>query len=229
MPPSARRPPKKLRWLSYILLISSICPFGISQASSPTQGRPSFAIQPLGKTDPLFIELAHEAIAETFSYETITLLSPKPLPESAYYEPRKRYRAEKILEYLYSLRTENNEKIIGLTSSDISTTKAPHDDWGIFGMAFINGSTCVVSTFRLDGDTVDTALFRERLKKVIAHEVGHILGLQHCPTPGCLMQDAQGRISTIDGSDGRLCPRCQGRLGLNDPASSNAARNPSPL
>ena len=66
-------------------------------------------------------------------------VNPKPLPESAYYEPRKRYRAEKILEYLYSLRTDKNEKIVGLTSSDISTTKDPYDDWGIFGMALSQG------------------------------------------------------------------------------------------
>lgn len=138
-----------------------------------------------------------------------------PLPESAYYEPRKRYRAEKILEYLYSLRTGKNEKIVGLTGSDISTTKDPYDDWGIFGMAFINGSTCVVSTFRLGGDKGDPVRFHERLKKVIAHEVGHILGLTHCLTSGCLMRDAQGRIANIDGNDGHLCPRCRERLRIS--------------
>lgn len=180
----------------------------------PGQKGVSFAIQPLGDVAPAYIGIARSAISEAYGYEKITLLIPKPLPESAYYEPRKRYRAEKILEYLYSLRTENNEKLVGLTSSDISTTKDPYGDWGIFGMAFINGSTCVVSTFRLGEGKVDTALFHERLKKAIAHEVGHILGLQHCPTPGCLMQDAQGRISTVDESDGRLCRRCRESLSL---------------
>ena len=216
MPPGVRKPPKRRRLLSSILLISSIYLLGISRASSPAQGRPSIAIQPLGKMDPSIIELSRVAIAETFGYETVALLSPKPLPESAYYEQRKRYRAEKILEYLYSLRTDKIEKIVGLTISDISTTKDPYDDWGIFGMAFINGSTCVVSTFRLGAGKVDAALFHERLKKVITHEVGHILGLPHCPTPGCLMQDVQGRIATIDGSDGRLCRRCRESLGLKE-------------
>ena len=216
MPVGARRPLKKQRLFSNILLISSINLLGISQALPPPQGRPSFAIQPLGKMDPLIIELARVAIAETFGYETVALLSPKSLPESAYYEQRKRYRAEKILEYLYSLRTDKIEKIVGLTISDISTTKDPYDDWGIFGMAFINGSTCVVSTFRLGEGKVDTARFHKRFKKVITHEVGHILGLPHCPTPGCLMHDVQGRIATVDGSDGRLCRRCRESLGLKE-------------
>ncbi|NLH76077.1 MAG: matrixin family metalloprotease [Acidobacteria bacterium] len=207
-------------------LVLSIDRFGLIL---PGQKGVSFAIQPLGSVVPAYTGIARSAISDAYGNEKIALLSPKPLPESAYYEPRKRCRAEKILEFLYSLKTDEIDKAVGLTSSDISTTKDPYDDWGIFGMAYINGRTCVISTYRLGEGKVDTALFLERLKKVIAHEVGHILGLQHCPTPGCLMQAAQGRIATIDGSEGRLCPRCQGRLGLKDTASSRAARNPSPL
>ena len=142
---------------------------------------------------------------------------------------RQRYRAEKILEFLYSLRTDKIDKIVGLTSSDISTTKDPYDDWGIFGMAFINGSTCVVSTFRLGEGKVDTVLFHERLKKVIAHEVGHILGLPHCPTPGCLMQDAQGRIATIDGSDGVFVPDVEDASGSRTRRVLKRPGTPSPL
>ena len=44
------------------------------------------------------------------------------------------------------------------------------------------------------------ALVRERLWKVAIHELGHTLGLPHCPNNGCLMQDAHGTVKTDCGA-----------------------------
>lgn len=46
-----------------------------------------------------------------------------------------------------------------------------------------------------------------RVANVIAHERGHLDGLRHCATPGCLMQ----AVGTLDGLDARSdepCGRC---------------------
>ncbi len=179
----------------------------------PAQKMESFAIQPLGEIDPDLISMARSSLAETFGAGVITVLAPQELPSKAFYEPGKRYRAERLLEDLSELRTDQFTKIIGLTKMDISTTKGRYEDWGIFGMAFLGGSACVISSYRLGRDKVDAALFAARVKKVIAHEVGHILGLPHCPTPGCLMADARGLIATVDRSNGRLCQECKKELG----------------
>jgi archaemetzincin len=47
-----------------------------------------------------------------------------------------------------------------------------------------------------------------RLAKVAVHEIEHTLGLPHCPTHGYLMEDAEGKVVTVDrGRD--FCARCQ--------------------
>jgi len=44
--------------------------------------------------------------------------------------------------------------------------------------------------------------------RISTHEVGHVLGLPHCPTPKCVMNDANESIKTIDKSTGDLCDKC---------------------
>lgn len=88
----------------------------------------------------------------------VVLLKPFPLPEQAWYEPRNRYRADSLIDWLKN-RVNNNEIIIGLTSKDISTTKNEIKDYGIIGLGFTPGKSCVVSTFRLKKQNLKKQLF----------------------------------------------------------------------
>ena len=73
------------------------------------------------------------------------------LPEAAWYKPRNRYRANILLENLNSY--SGYDKIIGITTKDISTTKNNIYDWGIMGLANCPGKSCVISTFRIKRQT----------------------------------------------------------------------------
>jgi archaemetzincin len=150
-----------------------------------------------------------QAILSTFDVEVISLPS-QPLPDVAYYRPRNRYRADKLLEFLANTASLDGARVIGITEVDISTTKGEYYDWGIFGLSRMPGSVCVVSTWRLRSRTSEE-WFYERLKKVVLHELGHTFGLDHCPTRGCLMEDAKGRVSTVD-AETDFCEDCRAEL-----------------
>lgn len=168
---------------------------------------PVIAIQPLG---PIKAERVAEVKKEleTVYGVGVEILEIKPLPKESWYEPRGRYRAEKLLTFLNDKTPERYRVVIGLTAKDISTTKDEHEDWGIFGLGELDGRVCVVSTFRLNARGADEAKLRVRLRRVAVHEVGHVMALEHCPIKGCVMQDADSSIETVDHGTGGFCDDC---------------------
>lgn len=185
--------------------------FCLLPGPAAAQRSATIALQPLDSFDPRLIDIASAAISETYGVKSITVLPVKPLPQSARYGPGGRFRAEKLLDHLEGGRSDYS-RIVGLTSADISTTKGPYADWGIFGMANRKSTACVASTFRLAKAGADKALFEARFRKVVIHEVGHTFGLAHCAVAGCVMEDARGTIKTVDQSGGRLCSWCRRHL-----------------
>jgi archaemetzincin len=174
----------------------------------------TIALQPFDDFDTAFIASVESGIRASYGEVTIVVLPARPLPQSAYYRPRNRYRAEKLLMFLDSTKDASHTKIVGLTATDISTTRGKHYDWGIFGYGGISAAPCVVSTFRLRGGNADRKRVTERLVKVVNHELGHTFGLVHCATKGCLMADAKGSIGPVDRSDGMLCAGCRNLLSV---------------
>jgi archaemetzincin len=101
--------------------------------------------------------------------------------------------------------------VLGLTGSDISTTKGETFDWGILGLATLSGETCVISSFRTHRGVTLPDQADIRLAKTAVHEIGHTFGLPHCPNIGCLMEDGQGTVFTSD-REYVLCDQCRERL-----------------
>jgi len=155
------------------------------------------------------LDAIEKGIADTYRVR-VDMRAPRPLPKTAYYPPRKRYRAEKLLVNLESNMQSDCEHILGVTTKDISTTKGPHEDWGILGLGDMPGTASVISTFRTK-KAVRKVPPNERLARVAIHEVGHTLGLPHCPTHGCMLSDAGGTVKTID-TETELCAVCRKRL-----------------
>jgi archaemetzincin len=140
--------------------------------------------------------------------------APVQLPESAYYAPRKRYRADELLDFLDSYAVDAGidpaVKLLGLTEVDISTTREPHEDWGIFGLGNSPGQSAVVSSKRLTRRPKDREHVQFRVATTAVHEIGHTFGLPHCgeKQARCVMLDAEGGIENTDASTGKLGPAC---------------------
>jgi archaemetzincin len=175
------------------------------------------ALQPLGDLPASDIGLAAASISRGYGW-IVDVLPPQDHPQAAWYAERKRYRAEKILGWLRPRLPDGADRIMALTAADISTTKPPHKDWGICGLADMPGPAAVVSTFRIRKKMAGatgaerTARYEQRLRDLAAHEFGHQLGLDHCPNRGCIMEDAKGTVSTFDHSTGALCDACRAAL-----------------
>jgi archaemetzincin len=160
---------------------------------------------------------------EAFFGKKIEVLPLQILPETfANYQKGKRYDAVKIIKWLTPFAGDSVLSVIALTDDDIFTTqrdasgqiKKPESTyriWGIFGLGYCPGRSCVVSEKRLYSD--DARKFAHRLRTVAIHEVGHNLGLPHCPNKGCIMSDANEKMATVDMSGDDYCEDCNRKIG----------------
>jgi archaemetzincin len=168
-------------------------------------------IQPFNDFDTALVNTAVKEIQEFYGFRAVKL-SSRTMPQKAWYEPRKRYRADSLLIWLETNKPDSIDYIMGLTGKDISCTNGNYADWGIFGYGYIAGPACVISTLRLKRDNPNFEKLSDRFVKVLLHELGHNIGLEHCPTVGCLMEDANGTIVTVDNEKKELCPLCMQKI-----------------
>ena len=165
----------------------------------------SIVIQPFEGLPPSTADFVKVKLNEIYSGE-VTINEPIPLPKEALNQDRSRYRADSLIRFLNSFAKED-QLIIGLTSKDISITKGKDPDYGIMGLGFSPGKSCIASTFRLKGENR-----LEKLFKLAIHELGHTQGIaqtttKHCPEKTCIMRDAKGRDHWDELND--FCSKCK--------------------
>jgi archaemetzincin len=183
---------------------------GVSGRAAAEESRRRVVIAPLGQVPRVEVEVVARALRAFYDME-VTVRAPEVLPSAAYYPQRGRYRAEKLLVHLERESDATAFRTLGLVSVDISTTKGKIADWGILGLATIDGKVGVLSSFRCRRRSKGAKHVAERLGKTAVHELGHTLGLLHCPNFGCLMEDGKGSVLTTD-HERDLCASCRRRL-----------------
>lgn len=179
-----------------------------SGAQAPTKRKLKLVV--VGTFDDSLLPPLVDSLMRAWDLD-VELLAPIALPQSAYYAPRKRYRADLMAEHVETLLGDNpdNTLVLGLTDSDVSSTKGNVRDWGVIGIAFLGGNSGVLSSHRITRGARDEEHIRRRVEIVAAHEVGHMIGLPHCAEVGCFMRDAEGSLEHVDTATGVLGPQCQ--------------------
>ena len=104
--------------------------------------------------------------------------------------------------------------VIGLTEQPISTTKGKIYDWGIAGLGQLPGKSCVLTAYLFRGlKKKDRAHYLRYMENLVLHELGHTLGVDHCPLDRCIMADAKGNaLRAARASINEYCPRCHNQL-----------------
>ncbi|WCM41997.1 matrixin family metalloprotease [Flavobacterium sp. CBA20B-1] len=170
------------------------------------------------------IDTVASILQKFYGVKTVISHKQKLYPEAFINVKSPRYRADSIIKFQQKEISSNIDYVLGLTSQDISVTKKEasgnikkpeykYKDWGIMGLAYCPGESCVVSTFRINSK--NKAVYFDRLKKVTVHEFGHNLGLPHCPNKKCVMTDAVESVKTIDNAELKLCSDCAGKINFH--------------
>jgi archaemetzincin len=164
------------------------------------------------------IDSVKKGIEKFYGFK-VEILPEIKAPKSAFVQIKSpRYRADSLIKFQKSIiKNYDVTHILGLCNFDISTTKpkepfTKYHDWGIMGLAYRPGNSCIISTFRLKTDNKN--LFFERFKKVTIHELGHNLDLPHCVDKKCVMTSAAESIKTIDNANLELCQKCKNKIKL---------------
>jgi archaemetzincin len=201
--------------LIIILLASTLLSY-CSQTTKPPKQR-YIGLQPLAQYDGQALQFIKKELEE-FYHVPVVLLNKREIPASFLNTTKgERYSADSIIKWLAHTTPDTIYKVAGITHKDIFTTKREHWHikkpestyavWGIFGLGYLPGRSCVVSDRRLQ--TSDRQRFHHRHRTVVIHELGHNLGLPHCPSKNCIMNDANESIKTVDNSGDDYCGDCR--------------------
>ena len=161
---------------------------------------------PVGNLEDGVVGTSRDVLRERYDAEVV-VRSSAPVPDEAYDRTSGQYNAERIISV--AERVGHGEKNLALTDADIFYRQRNF----VFGLAYLDGKGCVVSTNRLrmtaDGGPVndDEETFFDRVRKEVVHEVGHTLGLRHCDNDTCVMSFSP-TVREVDQKYERPCHGC---------------------
>jgi archaemetzincin len=167
-------------------------------------------VLPIRKTETTTLFWIKEKIAKTFPNTTCTVVNETiPLRKENFDEKREQYRSHAILSEIQSYATMKPDftRVLGVVDADIFVPELSF----VFGEATYPGKAALISLWRLKpefyGEATNASLFLDRTLKEAMHELGHTLGLGHCPRSSCVMHFSNS-ISDTDIKQSLFCDKC---------------------
>lgn len=145
---------------------------------------------------------------ESFYGCKVVIIPHKNAPVSAYEMESRYYHADSLLKFLSDYLAPEFDCIQGVLDGDIAINHGINRHWKVFGLGYCPGNSSVISPYRMYGNNASLQQVKQRLLNVSIHEIGHNLGLKHCPDTACLMKDAKSSIKNIEGKK-TLCVNCK--------------------
>jgi archaemetzincin len=93
--------------------------------------------------------------------------------------------------------------VLGVTGHQLAAPRRAY----VFGEATLGGGWAIVSTARLTGGGPLDPAALDRVTKEAVHELGHLAGLGHCTSPGCVMGPSR-TVAEVDAKDSHFCEVC---------------------
>ncbi len=160
----------------------------------------------VGSLPPVLLGFLQEGLTRELG-AVVRMGGNLPLPASCP-EGRSQYPGAPFLAALAAARASGKEVVLGVTGVDLT---APGLNF-VFGLADPRSRIAVISLARLYpefyGQPRDPGLFKARAVKEAVHELGHLLGLGHCPDPACVMAFSNSLADTDRKGPG-FCAPCR--------------------
>ncbi len=143
------------------------------------------------------------------------VISIENIPSECYNPLRGQYRADLVNIWLmskYGRDLRGNDYVVAILDVD---AYVPGLNF-VFGLASPSMRVASIYTYRLRFTypglkLKKDELFMLRIRKEVMHEVGHLLGLDHCYNSKCVMYFSNSILDT-DNKDWRYCPECASKL-----------------
>lgn len=172
---------------------------------------PKIVLLPVGEIEGWVLDALEKDLETTFNC-TVIRIKPMDVPEDALNRARGQYDASLILRRVHGLmELEDQDKGLGIADVDLYAGGLNF----VFGQAEFGGQCAIISLTRLRQSFYslpeNNAILSERTVKEAVHELGHVLGLEHCPDPECVMHFSNSLPDT-DRKGASFCSQCRARL-----------------
>jgi archaemetzincin len=167
-------------------------------------------ILPIDKIAPDVLVKLQQGLVKIFPDTSFLIIKESfPVPNQALDKKRNQYNSSIILNELrfFSAKRVEYHRVLGVVDADIFASGLNY----VFGEAYVSGSAALISLWRLKPEfyreNAGPAVFFLRVLKEAIHELGHTLGLQHCPHSFCVMHFSNSIFDT-DKKQSLLCDQC---------------------